>query len=181
MSHPLEQRLTQLRRRVERLLAVYGVCALLAGVLGGAMVLGWLDYLVRFQDRGLRIMASLALSGAVGWTAYRFFYLPRRKRLGDVDLALTVERRFPNLEDRLASAVEFLRQDEDDPTAGSPALRRAVIAQTVAETENLDFDAVLDARPATRAAWMAAAACLLAAIFVLARSDRFGNGRRAAC
>jgi hypothetical protein len=167
MSHPLERRLILLRGRARRLLAIYGIGAFLAGVLGGAMMLGWLDYLLRFEDRGLRIMASLALAGVIGWTAYRFVYLPRRKRLDDLALALKVERQFPNLEDRLASAVEFLGQDEDDPTAGSPALRRAVIAQTVAETENLDFSGVLDARPAARGAWTAAAACLLAAIFVL--------------
>ncbi|MCC6126167.1 MAG: hypothetical protein IT426_14490 [Pirellulales bacterium] len=167
MSHPLEQRLILLRGRARRLMAVSGFCALLAGVLGSGMALGWLDYFVHFEDRGLRIMASLALAGVVGWSAYRFIYLPRRKRLDDLALSLQVERRFPNLEDRLASAVEFLGQDEDDPTAGSPALRRAVIAQTVAETENLDFFSVLDARPAARGAWMAAAACLLAAIFVL--------------
>lgn len=166
MLHPLEQRLAELRRRTRRLLTVYGVCALAAGVLGGMMALGWLDYLVRFQDRGLRIMASLVLIAAIAWLAYRYLYLPRRKRLENIDLALSIERRFPSLEDRLASAVEFLYQEEDDPTAGSATLRRAVIAQTVAETENLDFHAVLDPRPAKRAAWLAAVIILLAAIFV---------------
>ncbi len=174
MSHPLEQRLALLRSRVKRLLAVYGISALLAGVLSGAMALGWLDYLVRFQDRGLRIMASLGLAGVVGWLIHRYFYLPRRRPLGDVDLAMRVERRFPILADRLASAVEFLGQEEGDPTAGSPALRRAVIAQTVAETENMDFNAVLDSRPAMRTAWAAVAACLMAAIFALL--DPFVSG-----
>ena len=98
--------------------------------MGGLIVFGWLDYLVRFEDRGLRIMASLAFLAAVGWTAYRHFYLPRQKPLGDADLAMKIERRFPNLEDRLASSVDFLGQEENDPTAGSPVLRRAVIAQT---------------------------------------------------
>jgi hypothetical protein len=167
MSHPLERRLTQLRHRVERLLTALGVCAIVAGVLGGAIVFGGLDYLVRYQDRGLRIMASLAFAVAVGWTAYRCFILPRRKRLGDVDLAKKVERRFPELKDRLASAVDFLGQDENDPTAGSPALRRAVVAQTVAETESLDFTAAIDPRPATRAMFAAAGVCLLAGIFTL--------------
>ena len=47
--------------------------------------------------------------GVLGWTVYRYVRLGlARRRLGDVDLALRVQRQFPVLDDRLVSAVEFL-------------------------------------------------------------------------
>ena len=70
-----------------------------------------------------------------------------------------VERRFPTLGDRLLSAVEFLHEAEDDPTAGSPALRRAVVAQAAAEAERLDFR-----RCSTRVRRVRAVAVLVAAV-----------------
>ena len=78
-------------------------------------------------------------------------------------MALHVEACFPAVKDRLASAVEFLRQPEDDAAAGSAAMRRAAIAQAAAASEDLDFDAVLDRRPALRSALAALAVGLLAA------------------
>ncbi len=89
------------------------------------------------------------------------------RALQDVELAAVVQRRFPSLGDRLLSAVEFLHVAQDDPVAGSTALRQAVVAATTAETERLDFSAVLDRRPTARAALALGAACLLAGVCVV--------------
>ena len=116
-------------------------------MLGAAILLGLADYVLRFQDRGLRMMVSLVLLGALGWACYRFFYQPAVVRFRDADLAVKLQRRFPGLEDRLLCAVEFIAQAEDDPTAGSPGLRRSVIARSTAETADIDFNqAVVRAR-----------------------------------
>jgi len=167
MSHPLEQRIGLLRARLRRLLTLYGLSWVAAVLLGSLLVLGSIDYLLRFQDRGLRVMASGLLWAALGWTCYRCLIRALTLRLRDVDLAARLERRFPDLQDRLLSSVEFLRQAEDDPLAGSAALRRAVIAQTAAETEPLDFSKVLDTRPPLRAAMTVTAIGLVAAILVV--------------
>ncbi len=167
MSHLLEEKIAVLRGRARRLVAVYGLSWVLAAVLGAVVVLGVIDYLVRLQDPGLRVICSLVLLGVLGWTCYRFLYLALMVRLRDVDLAFKVQRRFPALGDRLLSAVEFLRQPEDDPLAGSATLRRAVITRTTAETERLDFSDVLDRRPPLRAAVVTAAVCLVVAILVM--------------
>ena len=174
MSHPLEQRIAALRSRVRWLVALYGVSLVTAAVLGAVVVLGLIDYAIRFQDQGLRVICSLAVLGALGWTCYRHLYRALAARLRDVDLALRLQRRFPDLEDRLVSSVEFLHQSEDDPTAGSPALRRAVIAETAAETDWLDFSDALDLRRPLWAAMAAAAVCLVAAILLVGdlRSSR---------
>jgi hypothetical protein len=165
--HPLEQKLVALRRRVRRMAAVYGLSIVAAILLATVAAVGLIDRLLRLEDRGLRIIASLATLGVLAWASYRFLGSTLFVRLRNIDLALRVQRAFPRLKDRLLSAIEFLRQPEDDPTAGSAALRRAVVAQTVAETQDLDFSQALDPRPTRRAAMLLAAASLVATILVL--------------
>ncbi len=46
------------------------------------MLLGLGDYLIRFQDRGIRILCWLALLAALGWTCRRYLIRPLRARLG---------------------------------------------------------------------------------------------------
>ncbi|MEE8451710.1 MAG: hypothetical protein V3R99_07335 [Thermoguttaceae bacterium] len=167
MSHPLETKINTLRTRVRRLVAIHGISRLVAVVLGTLILLGSADYLIRFQDPGLKVICSLLVLASLGWTAWRYLYQPLATQLSDVALASRIERRFPQFEDRLVSSVEFLKQPVDDPIAGSAALRRAVIARTEAETDRLDFSEVLDRRPSLRAAVTSAAVCLLGAILVL--------------
>ena len=164
--HPLNRRIALLRTRVRRMLLIYGLSTVVATVLGALIVLGLGDYLIRFQDRGIRVMCWLALLGVLAWSCLRCLARPLAHRFGDVDLALRLQERFPVLGDRLVSAVEFLRQSEDDPMAGSAALRRVVIAQAAAETDRLDWSEALDRGRPIRAVLAAAAVALLAGLFV---------------
>src|SRR5260370_10915797 len=52
MAHPLEIKVAQARRRVRRLFVVYGASRVLAIVVPAFFVLGGIDYLLRFEDRG---------------------------------------------------------------------------------------------------------------------------------
>ncbi len=165
-SHPLARRIASLRLRASRLATLQGLGVVVAAVMAAAVLLGWADYLIRFQDRGVRIISSLGLLAAFAWTCYRRLAPALRWRLSDLDVAARLERRFPQLSDRLQSAVEFLGQRGDDASAGSPALRRAVIAQAAAESETLDFNAALVRGPAIRAVLLAAGVGLVAAILV---------------
>jgi hypothetical protein len=167
MLHPIEEKLAGLRSRVRLLVVARGISAVLSTLLAAAIVLGAADYLFRFEDRGLRITATLALVGALIWGFYRFYFLPAAVRLRDVDLAVKLQRRFPVLEDRLLSAVEFIAQAEDDPTAGSPVLRRSIIARTTAEAARLDFKQAVNPRPAVNAALAMIAVCLVAAMLAI--------------
>ncbi len=151
MPHPLEDKLADLRRRVRRLAIIRGLSAILSSALAAAIFLGLMDYILRFQDRGVRMIVSLGFLGAVGWAFYRFFYLPAVVHLRNDYLAVKLQRRFPGLDDRLLSAVEFIAQDEGDATAGSPVLRRTVIAQATAETAEMDFNQAVNQRPVVRA------------------------------
>ncbi|MFH1268474.1 MAG: DUF4175 family protein, partial [Planctomycetota bacterium] len=167
MSHPLTRRIGDLRSRVRRLVTLHAASWVLGAVVAVVLVLGLVDYVLRFQDPGIRVLCSLAVLGVLGWTSYRYLILGLNAGLPDVALARRLQQRFPKLGDGLASAVEFLRQPEDDPAAGSVALRRAVIAQATAQTEPLDFRESLVLAPTLRAAITTSAICLVALILAL--------------
>jgi len=166
MAHPLEQRIAAFRNRVRRLLTLYGLCWTTGIVLAAVILIGLADYAIRFEDRGIRILASSVVVAVLVWAAYRYLYLGLTAKVGDVELARHLERRFPSLGGSLASAVEFVRQSEQNPLAGSLAMRRAVIAKTAAETEPLNFEEAIDRRPTVRAALTALAVCLLAVLLM---------------
>ncbi len=79
-------------------------------------------------------------------------------RFADLDIALKIEQRWPGLNDRLASTIQFLRLAKDDERYGSPALRAATVRQAIEETRSIDFREAIEYRPILRAAGLASAA-----------------------
>ncbi|MEO6812144.1 MAG: DUF4175 family protein, partial [Isosphaeraceae bacterium] len=96
-------------------------------------------------------------------------------RFRDLDIAFKIEHRWPGLNDRLASTVQFLilaREPGDrDDILGSQALRDATVRQTLKEVEAIDFRDAVDPRPARRAMLACASALALALAFVMAAPD----------
>ena len=143
-------------------------CWIGASLLAAALALGLADYLVRYSDRGLRIMATAALAAVAAWAVYRWWYVPSRRRLVPLTVAQRIENRFPQLRDALVSAVDFLGQSEDDPGAGSAQLRRHVIAEAQTAVDGLALDDVIDHRPLRHAAgWLAAVVAIFAACLII--------------
>jgi hypothetical protein len=167
MSHPLQQRIRGLRSRVLRLVAIHGLSTMVTAVLAIVIALGWIDYWGRFRDRGILTLFAFVVLTVLAWTGYLAVRRLLGARLGDANVALHVEACFPEVKDRLTSAVEFLRQAEGDALAGSAAMRRAAIAQATAASEELDFRAAIDNRPALRAALAALAVGLVAVCLVV--------------
>jgi hypothetical protein len=159
--------LSILRSRALQLTLIRGLGAIVGSMVALALGLGLIDYGIRFRDRGVLVIFAAGMLAVFVWTVHRLFGQLRAARLSDTDLALKIEARFPVLKDRLASAVEFLKQSENDACAGSAAMRRAAIAQASAQCDAIDFGAVLNLRPAFRAALTSLAVCLLAAGFVV--------------
>src|SRR5687768_9170604 len=101
MPHPLQQSVRSIGRRARRLVTISGVCSVLAAVVAVAMALTLVDYLVRIQDTGVRIICTALLVATLIAAFIRFLVRPLRHRLRDVEVAQRVERRFPQLDDRL--------------------------------------------------------------------------------
>lgn len=173
MAHPLEVKIAALRSRARRVLLAHALAWVVGSLLAVVAVACLLDYLIHFQDVGLRVLCALAVWGVLGYTAWRFLRPAIQAPLGDLAMASRIERRYPQLADQLVSTVEFLKQSEEDPEAGSPLLRRTVVAQTTAALEQVDLQDAIDTRPARQVAWIAAAVSLV--VFGLALADLTGT------
>lgn len=165
--HPLTQKIGSLQRRLTWRRRAVAACRIVAATIVAALLLGLADYLTRFNDRGLRVMATTAFLAFAFWAVYRWWYLPQRQKLRPLTVARRLEAHFPQLRDSLSSAVEFLGQSEHDEAAGSAQLRRLVIADAQEKVDVLPLDEVIERRPLQRAlsafslAILALAFCLI--------------------
>lgn len=145
----------------------YGLYRFAAAAVAIIATIAALDYLLRWHDPGLRWLVSLAVCLGIG-LAFSYLAWPTfTARRGLIDVARRIELRFPQLGERLSSAMAFLAQSEDDPTAGSPALRRSVVAEAESLAADLDFSRSLDTRPLRRAAIIVSCAVLVAALLAV--------------
>ncbi len=92
-----------------------------------------------------RPAALTPLSGA-GLVAVRFRLAPLGRRSDDLTLALRIEEHYPELNDALASTVQFLGQPLDSAQSGSPAIRRAAMEKALRQAADLDFNEIIDRR-----------------------------------
>lgn len=173
----LLDQLRDLHRQVRRLLWLTGIGWVIAGLLSGALLIGIGDWLLHFDDRGLRAGLLLALIVAVGWLAWRRLIAPLRRPLSNLELSSHLESHFPKLRSRLATAVEFLEHDVS-PSVGSPELQQRLIDQTAADVRSLDFAEVLDRRETRRAVMSAAALFGIGVLLFVANSAAASTAMR---
>lgn len=127
-----------------------------SATVGAILICGTLDYSVRFQDRGLRFLVSIAWLLLTLWTARRFFLPVLQANHDPLVVAQRLERSFPQLRGLLTAAIDFQRQGELDPGAGSLQLRESVVKRATSLARELDFGQVLDFRGPRRALGVAA-------------------------
>ena len=180
MTHPVQQQIHAVSRRVRRLNTLHATCVTLAlGLVAGTLI-GVLDYWVRYEDPGLRLLGSLIWFAILGWAVYRFLWPAWKARPSDLLMAQWIEARHPEWGNRFSSGLAFVLQ-EDDPLAGSAELRRAVVAESQEALAAVDLDGCLDARRPRRMGALAAATCLIVMIlFVSSPSSSLLAARRLA-
>jgi hypothetical protein len=161
----LDRQLGTLRRRVRQVLVTAGASWSAIVVLGTVLVECLADWLFHFDDPILRLILGLTIAAAAVWIIRRRLITPLCTPLTDVDLALSIEDRFPGFRDGLASSVQFVRSGAD-PRLGSPELQQAVIASTVGRLAGLDCASVVDTRQVRRIAAVAAAVCLITLLLI---------------
>jgi hypothetical protein len=147
--NPLLSRLATLRRRVRLLEGWQGICALLTVIVGAVLLAGLLDWWVQLPSliRGGLLVAIVTASGVL---AYRYLFVPLRSPCDDLTLALRIEEEFPELNDALASTVQFLTEPADSPGAASSsqAMRKKAVQQTALKAEQYDFSRIISYRGA---------------------------------
>lgn len=144
-SHPFPGRLAALRRRWRFVALTRGTAALLAAFLLAVALVGLLDWLVKLPDviRAFCLVGILAGSGIILW---KLLIEPLAVATDDLSLALRVEEYYPELNDGLASAVQFLETAEERTGLGSATVRRAAVRQALLTAESCDFHRVVPSR-----------------------------------
>ena len=115
-------------------IAIVGLIAILAGA---AIV----DLLMPLPG-SVRIALLIGVIGAVGYLLYKYLIQPLRVKLTPHDVALNVERKHQDLEDRLVSALQFGETETDDPIKSH--LLQRLVTDAVDRTEGIDFKATVD-------------------------------------
>jgi len=115
-------------------IAIVGLIAILAGA---AIV----DLLMPLPS-SVRIALLIGVIGTVGYLFYRYLIQPLRAKLTPHDVALNVERKHQDLEDRLVSALQFGEAETGDPIQSH--LLQRLVTDAVERTEGIDFKATVD-------------------------------------
>jgi hypothetical protein len=148
--NPLQSRLAALRRRLRLFLTFRGFCWLTATILCGAVIGGLLDWTVHLPSLVRAIILVVTVSGAI-YAAIRYLVGPLAARCDDLTLALKVEEHYPELNDALASTVQFLQQNKESEIHDSTSLRREAVQRALRVAQGCDFNKVVNPR-GTRAA-----------------------------
>lgn len=171
--------LARLRSQIQRYVLLEGTASVFV-VLG---LLFWLSlgldwsyfFLQRAElPRWIRFAIEVAgiclcLSLFAGWVGLRWMRQFRQRAL-----ALVLERRFPELNDRLITAIELT----DGKHVTQPPLTQAMLARTIEEvreaSSHLDLGTVFDKRPLMRAGISASCLAVSVLAFAICFSDVFG-------
>jgi hypothetical protein len=148
--NPLQERFAALRTRLRLIVTVRGLSWVLALLFVGALLGGWIDWRVHLPS----LVRAFLLVGVVGGAIYlirRYLLEPLSQPTDDLSLALQVEKRYPVLNDSLASAVQFLQEGATSERSGSPALRLIAVKRALHRSKSYDFLPIVDSR-GTRAA-----------------------------
>jgi hypothetical protein len=148
--HPVEQRIVELRRQARGIIFWHGLYRALAVALAALILAGIVDFLVRLEDHGLRLMLSLGVVAAIVFFGWRWLLGLSQSRWTTVQVAQRVEGHYPDLAGRVSSAISFLGLATNDPVGGSPALRAAVVEQAQSDLSGLDLRQILDSHSARR-------------------------------
>lgn len=154
---PVTGRLARLRRSMRRLFAFDGLSRL-ALALGAFVAVTFAADWTFHLPAPVRVGLSVAGLGLAAVLLARRVAYPLFVRISDDDLALFVEREYPELNDRLISAVQLAREPLD-PDGGrtSPELVQALVAEAEEVSRGIDFGRVLVRRHVWRVAAPAAA------------------------
>jgi hypothetical protein len=172
---PVTARLSRLRGAIRSLFALDGTSRLFLALCAFVVVTFLLDWSL-ILPAGVRLFLLVAGLGGFGYLAYKRLVYPLGVKITDDDLALFVERHFPELNDRLISAIQLTREPlvastEGAAPANSPELVAALVADAEQATAQIDFKRVIIGKHVGKIALWAAALVLALAGAAIARPD----------
>jgi hypothetical protein len=151
-------RLDSLGRRLRLYLLMDGLAVVSVAVAAAIFITLLMDYTF-WLGRDMRAVQLLSLLATLGVVAWRFVGQPLQIPLTNNELAVIIERRFPQLQSRLITAVEFATA-QSKGIDRSAAMIESVVRQARMDVARLSFDDVL-AHDRFRRARIITAGCAL--------------------
>jgi hypothetical protein len=151
----LMARIRMVRRRWRLQALIKGLALFLVAAIA-LLILGvWSADLFGFRPFAVWAMRVLT-GGAMIFIAWRFLFVPLTIKITDVQIAQYVEERYPALEDRLITAVEFGRED-----AAASGMIDLLIRDALDHTNRVDFSVFVNRKHLLTYGLLGAAACLV--------------------
>ncbi|HET6573298.1 MAG TPA: hypothetical protein VFG68_06835, partial [Fimbriiglobus sp.] len=148
---PLPDRLGRLGRARRQVAVAAGSFRLIALALALVAAACVLDAAIHLPG-AVRAVLLVGTLVAVGVAVLRWVRAPARLPAHPLAVALVLEDRFPNLNDSLASAVDFL---DAVPTAGMNRFRRVAVRRAENLADRYDLAAVVPTGRMWQALWLA--------------------------
>lgn len=146
LDSALTHRLRGVAARLRSYVFVDGIAWLAGFLVLASLVQFGLDYGLRGLRLSMRVALLAAMVCGVGWVVWRHLVSPLRQRIGEIEIASLLERRYPALTSVLVSAVRFASAEHGGVEANSPSLMASVVERARHESDGLDFGVVLTRR-----------------------------------
>ncbi len=143
LTRPVRRKLRHLGGLLRRRLVGEGGAWIILTVVGLVLATLLLDWALRL-DRSQRMIVMAVAYGTLGWVIWRQLLRPLAAPMGLADLALLVERAYPELESRLISTVRFA--SSDIPVGTSRAMVAAMAREAHSLVEPLNVRPIVERR-----------------------------------
>lgn len=149
LDETLSRKLGALRGTLRRTLALAGLAVPALAVPAWFVVSLLGDRLI---EPAVATRAVFLAAGVLGvlYLIWRYVLSPSLRRITDDDLAVIVERHWPDLDNRVISTVQLSRLADPAAANMSPALIRQLAADAAGQTAALDFSDAVDRRRGLR-------------------------------
>lgn len=165
LGHGIDSLLKRQLDRIRRRFVTHGLGWVVAALCGIGICYFLLDRTLHLPAL-VRILFSLAFVGFAVVAIKRRLVYPMSKAFTRADVAVVVERKFPELREKLISAVQFkdvLAENAEDTVRGeSRAMVEKVVAEAANDVQKVPLREVLTPRRTARV-WSGAVACVAVA------------------
>lgn len=161
----ISRQLATLRRRIRRVQWTRGILNLLLFFFVGLLLLAAIDFIFAPVPQVIRLVFFLLWMGSLSWSFYQSLFRSLTQSISDVKLARWLERRHPELQERISTSLEL----SDHPAGISASLLDELAFEAATDLSSIDLTVEVSSKKIRRSLWpvagLAVAIALLLAIF----------------